>query len=133
MLYRLFKLRTLIIELKMSEYKLVPVNRDLEIVKVKIPPDLIAYKSLDTPQLSINPMRCKKLLDYFSSMNLYRTEDGSLTYKDKNYPDIMFDEVVYGLADGRGKAPNGCKTVLDLMRRSKIPKTVVAKRFRKFL
>ena len=117
----------------MTEYKLVPVDKTLETLKVVVPSDVIAFKCLDVPQLSRSPKRCKKLLDYFSAMKMYRAEDGSLSHNDKNYPEIYFDEVVYGLVDGTKRPPKGYKTVLELVKKSKIPKRLIAKRFHKYL
>ena len=117
----------------MTEYKLVPVDKNLETIKVIVPSDVIAYNSLDVPQLSKSPKRCKTLLDYFAAMKLYRAKDGTLSHGPRNYPEIYFDEVVYGLVDGRKRPPKGYKTVLDLVKKSKIPKRLLAKRFHKYL
>ena len=118
---------------KMTEYKLVPVDKSLEIVRVVVPNDVIAYRSLDLPQLTKNPKRCKKLLDYLSAMKLYRAEDGSLSHETKNYPELLFDEVVYALVDGTKRPPKGYRTVLELVKKAKIPKRLLAKRFHKYL
>lgn len=119
--------------MKMTEYKLVPIDDKLESITVTVPCDVIAYKSLDVPQLSKNPRKCKELLDHLSVKNFYRAEDGSLSHDTKNYPEIFFDEVVYGLIDGTKKPPKGYRTVLDLVKKSKIPKRLLAKRFHRYL
>lgn len=93
------------------EYKLVPVSKDLEELKVTLPTDIVV-KSRNEIEACLSARGCGK------------DNKGRLRINGRALPHSSYDHITEYLSTGKGKKPRGLRKLLNSV---KIPKKLLPK------